>query len=654
MVYQMQKSLNNIITIGKLYLLSITTFTFFRIILLFTNLDKVPEVDGTISISNLVQSFIMGVRFDIVISGYFLILPFIALSVLYIIKKTNHLVTNILLWFLVFLYLISFIIASADIPFFLQFFTRININALQWADSPIFVIKMIIQEPAYYLAVIPLGIAIFVYYKALKIILNQFNNNNKQYPNLLIRIVVTLLGLVLIFIGIRGRLEEKSPIRIGTAYFCNNAFLNQLGLNPVFVFMRSALDKNKKSNQDINLINNEIALNNVLNYLNINSKNPNNPLLRYIKPDSLSMNKPNVILVIMESMSAENLKRNGNRDGLTLFLDSLANNSIYFDNIYTAGIHTHNGIFSSLFSYPAIMYKHSMRESEMLQYNGIAYTLKQLGYSTTFYTTHDGQFDNTEGFLRNNSFDRIYSQSDYPSDKVLSTLGVPDDYLFDYVINNIDNNKKKDSKKPFFVAMMTGSNHGPYIIPNYYKSKQKDTKKKVIEYADWSISKLINTASKKTWFENTIFIFVADHGAVIDPVYEMPISYHHTPLIYYAPKLLSTNIVYKQFGGQIDLFPTLMGLLKLPYFNNTLGVDLIKEPRPYMYFSSDDKYAVISDSLYLIVSSDGTKALFKYLTKDTKNYFNEYKSLANDMLIYAQSNIQTAFYLSKKNLQFKK
>jgi phosphoglycerol transferase MdoB-like AlkP superfamily enzyme len=273
------------------------------------------------------------------------------------------------------------------------------------------------------------------------------------------------------FIGIRGRVQEKSPIKVGTAYFSDNAFLNQLGLNPVFTFLRSYLDKLDQRNQIINLMDDATAIKNVRKYLGIENPIDDYPIARQVVSDSTGAKNFNVILVIMESMSAAKMTRHGNQNNLTPFLDSIANQGYYFENIYTAGIHTFNGVFSTLFSFPAIYLQNPMKESTMFRYNGFGHTLRKKGYSTTYFTTHDGQFDNIEGFLRANDFENIITLADYPSEKVKTTLGVPDDYMFEFSMPLIDGLAAEN--KPFFVAYMTASDHGPYYLPDYYQAQEQ-------------------------------------------------------------------------------------------------------------------------------------------------------------------------------------
>ena len=344
-------------------------------------------------------------------------------------------------------------------------------------------------------------------------------------------------------------------------------------------------------------------------------------------------------------MSAAKMTRHGNKDNLTPFLDELSTKSNYFENTYSAGIHTFNGVFGTIFSYPALFRQHPMKESSITKYHGLFSTLKEKGYSTIYFTTHDGQFDNIEGFLRANDCETVISKPNYPAEKVKTTLGVPDDYMFEFAIPVLNSLNSKN--KPFVAVMMTASDHGPYYIPPYFKPKTKDEKKQIVEYADYSLKKFIEMASKQTWFNNTIFVFVADHGAPIDGTYEMSLDYNHTPLVFYAPEILKENRVFSKMAGQIDIVPSIMGLLNLPYKNYTLGINLFKEDRPYIFCNADDKYGVLDNDWFLVVKDDKSTSLFKYKSKDTHNYALENQDVVEKMNMYAKSNLQTFQYLLK-------
>jgi len=172
----------------------------------------------------------------------------------------------------------------------------------------------------------------------------------------------------------------------------------------------------------------------------------------------------------------------------------------------------------------------------------------------------------------------------------------------------------------------------------------------IVEYVDWSVRQFLQKAAKEPWFGNTIFIFVADHGASVVKRYDLPLSYLHTPLIMYAPKILGLPHTITSLGSQLDIFPTVMGLLQLDYVNNTLGIDLLRESRPYAISYADDKYAVLNSEYIYVSRENGVNSLYRYRTNDLKNYLDEKPDMATEMKIYGESMFQTAQWLRKRGL----
>ena len=617
----------------KIYLLALSVFSVFRIMLFLSEFDRIDEKE--VAILTIIKSFIMGVRFDIVISGYILILPTLIFLTLEVIGFRSKSIKQFFFYWIYILFTIAFTVSTADIPYFNQFYDRFSVGAFEWMESYKIVISMIFQEPKYFLFIIPFILLQTVFYIFLKKIFEQ--ENKTQKINFFLNTFVSLIFLAIVFLGIRGRIEEKSPIRIGTAYFSNNSFLNKLGLNPSFTLIRSYLDSKDEDNRVVKFMDDKLAIEMVQKNLGITKTQYNSPIAREVQPDTLLSAQPNVVLIIMESMSAAKMKRHGSAEELTPFLDSLSNNSIYFENIYTAGKHTFNGIFSTLFSFPALYRQHSMKTNN--QYNGISTSLLNNGYSTTYFTTHDSQFDNIEGFLRSNNFQNVISQSDYPVSEVKTTLGVPDDFMFRFSIPKI--NELAEKENPFFVTFMTTSDHSPFYVPEYFQPKAKAIESQIVQYADWSLQQFIQLASKEAWFNNTIFVFVADHGAAINAKYDIPLNYFHTPLIIYAPEIFMANEVHEKIGSQIDVYPTIMGLIKQIYVNNTLGIDLLNEERKFTIINDDDKVGILDTDYLCIMKNNGAKLeLYKYKEQDKFNYFDQEKEKALEMADYAKSNMQ--------------
>ena len=640
----------HVLYILLVYITGILSFTLFRLILFLNEYGRMADIPAADRTGVMARAFLMGLRFDTVISGYILFFTFLFLSVMVIAGIRKILPYKVIHFFIILGYLLFFLLCAIDIPFFRQFFSRLSVTALQWADSPGFVAKMIIQEPRYFWTAIPLLVISIIFIYLLKKIFRSFSRAAAQgrYPKPWSHIVadgmLSVTVLLLLFAGIRGRLSQKSPIRVGTAYFSNYAFPNQLGLNPVFTFINSMLESGADKNILETGISDGQAIREVQRLLGIRPSGEYNcPLARAVVPDTLTGRKQNVVIVIMESMSTAKMGRYGNVMRLTPFLDSIARHGYVFDSIYTSGIHTYNGVYSTLFSYPTIYDPHPMKEVNMLRYMGISDALNPHGYQSIYFTTHDDQFDNIGGFLMNNNFGMIVSQKDYPRSEIESTLGVPDDVMFEHAVPKLD--KMASGGQPFLAVFLTASDHGPYVIPDYFHPRQEKIRDQAVEYADWSLRKLVYLCSGKSWFEHTLFVFIADHGAPLDAVYDMPVSYHHSPLIFFSPALLGEPRVITSPGNQVDVFPTIMGILKLPYINNTLGIDLLKKSRPFSYFSSDDKIGVIGNGFFLVMRPGGEESLYRYRHRDTGNYIHQYPAVADSMKQYALVNMQVAQWM---------
>lgn len=620
------------------YLIGILFFLLFRLVILPLNIDAVSEVlsqKGGFVL--LLKAFFMGFRFDTLISCFAIAPILISFIIAYFFNIRNRIFYKINHYFLVIVFSLFFMISSADLPYFKFFFNRFNIQALMWMDNPLFVIKMIFEEFTYiFFVFLCIGIIILyswlmfkAYKRYLRFELLEDRENRPSWTMHLINSLVFILLIGLCFLGMRGRIEKKSPIRVGTAYFSNNPLINQMGLNPNFTFIKSLEEKSKQNNKPLDLMNREEARRFVEKEFKTMRESGNNR-------DIVLDKNTNVILIIMEAMGSCNIGYFGNPLNLTPNLDKLINSSVSYTNVYTAGIHTYNGVYSTLFGQPALLSKHSMNTTIIPKMEGgLPSLLRENGYSTIYFTTHDDQFDNIGGFLSANGIETIISVKDYPKKEVKSTLGVPDHIMFSRAIQEINN---MDKRKPFFATLLTASNHGPYIFPDdiSLRAKSKDIKDKMIEYSDWAIGEFMGKAEQEPWFNHTVFVFVADHGAYKGNTnYELPLSYHHSPLIIYSPKQLIPREV-DNIGLQIDI-PELVSAYLGIENNKTLGIDFETHPRRYAYFSADDKLGIIDHEYFYIWNKNGKEYLYKYKTNDKKNYIDQEREKAKEMKKYGFS-----------------
>ena len=635
--------------ICSVYAAGLLFFTIFRIVLLLTNTKAVHDIPDATGI--MLEAFFMGFRFDTVISGYLLALPAVVLvfsELLHILSKRLLLVITV---FIGIIYSLGFLICAADIPFFNNYNSRLNITILNWASSAGTVAKMILEDRVFlgYLSFYVALTALFVFilsriYRRYAVLFIE--TREKMYAGKAFRFISSLVFFCFMFLGIRGRTDEKAPIMVGTAYFCNYDFANQAGLNPVFTLMKSWMEGMKDENKRLEFISDQEAIANVQHYLGIpvTPLSHQFPIFRTVNNEPV-VQKYNVVFVLMESMSACYLQRFGNVQHLTPNLDSLAERGYSFDNFFSAGIHTYNGIFSSLYGYPALMARQMLKGAPVPTYTGLPDLMQQRGYETIFFMTHDDQFDNIGGFLTGNHFSRLISKKDYPSAEIKSTWGVTDHYMFRFALPVLNDYHRQN--KPFMATFMTVSNHSPYVLPDNipFKAAHTNVRGGCVEYADWSIGDFMSLAAKQPWFSNTIFVFTGDHGVNDGELYgDLPLTYSRVPFIIYMPGQQNQHKAITAPGGQIDIFPTLAGILGGTYTNNTMGIDLLHEKRPWMYFSQDDKLCVADSSqLYIWHSRGGVEDMYYRNGRQKLDPINRPK--ADSMKKYACSMLQTGQWL---------
>jgi phosphoglycerol transferase MdoB-like AlkP superfamily enzyme len=313
--------------------------------------------------------------------------------------------------------------------------------------------------------------------------------------------------------------------------------------------------------------------------------------------------KNHIVIVIMESMMAKNLSFHGGNPRTTPYLNKLRELSVSFDHAYTAGIHTFNGIYSTIFSHPALFRDQPMQNMKNNQRANIAKSLQAINYTTNYFTTHVDYFDNAGPFLSSAGFQNIFSVKHYPPELAPTPMGVPDHIQFNFVIETMNHQHARGEK--ILSVIMTGSNHNPYVLPKdiEFEAPFKNLKHDVTAYADWSIGNFLDQAKKEAWFNETLFVFVADHGLVKNPVFDMPLSYYHTPLLFYSHDIEPKSVSH--LASQMDIYPTVMGILAQPFENTTQGINLLNNKRNYVFLNNDEKTALLSENEFFILYETG-------------------------------------------------
>ncbi|MBE6208023.1 MAG: LTA synthase family protein [Rikenellaceae bacterium] len=632
----------------SLHVAALVIGALFRLALFLLTSYELPEAARNISL--IATAFVKGVWFDNVIACYLLALPLIVFWIASLFNySARWLYRAVALWFSL-LYGLVFVISAANIPYFEYFFKIINSSIFNWFGYVGTTAGMIFSEASYRLPILLGTIAVCGWAFFAFRLGGYFARRSASAPTSIgwgRRLVILFVGALmagLCLLGIRGRMGYN-PIKVSQAYFCEDPFLNQVGVSPMFNLLTSTLDDRRKENKQLTLLPDEEALATAQQLLGRTGIDGISPLARRVEQETAATRK-NVVMIFMESMSAHLMQSYGQERSLTPYLDSLYGQSLTFDRIYSAGIHTNHGLYSTLYSFPTIMKRNAMKGSVIPRYSGLPTTLQEAGYRNLFFMTHESQYDNMNAFFRTNGFDEIYAEENYPKEKIANHFGVADDYLYEYALPILS--ERATSGDPFFAVLLSISNHPPYVIPPYFRPRSERIEDQIVEYADWSIARFMEAAAQEPWFEDTIFVLVGDHGKLVGtPECEMPQSYNHVPLMIYGTGIAATH--HTEFGGQIDIAPTLLHLLGIDYTQNNFGINLLEEQRPAIFYTADNLIAARDDERLYIYSPETTQE-FCYLTDGATVQRAEFDASFEPLKRYCFAMLQSTEWMVRNQL----
>ena len=434
-------------------------------------------------------AFIRGVWFDNVIGCYILLVPLVVAGGAAVVGRSHRLVYRFTAWWFSILYALAFMASAANTPYFAYFFKNINSSIFLWFGYTATTAGMLFEEKSYWLYILLYFLLAGGFVWTVFKLTNIFRKRIEQQPadSLNVRCIagrgiVWVLAVLLCLFGIRGR-RGYNPIKVSEAYYCDDSFLNQLGINPSFNLLTSVLDDLRKENRELHLMPYAEAISYARASFGIQGKADSNYVLRRRVVSAISPRRHNVVVILMESMSASLLKTFGQPDELTPTLDSLYRCSLAFTNCYSAGIHTNHGLTASLYSFPALMFRNLMKGTVTPHREGIPTILRREGYHNMFFMTHEAQYDNMKAFFSTNGYDDIYSQENYPRDSVVNSFGVGDHFEMDFALGKINAAARRHN--PFLATILTISNHPPYKVPTWFHARSKEAEKQIVEYADW-------------------------------------------------------------------------------------------------------------------------------------------------------------------------
>ncbi len=376
--------------------------------------------------------------------------------------------------------------------------------------------------------------------------------------------------------------------------------------------------------------------------------------------------KPNVILICVESLSGEYLARFDNDEYsfvYTPYLDSLTQHSINFNNLYATGTRTIRGMEAITLSVPPSPGRSIVKRPNNTGFFNIGTVFASKGYKSVFFYGGDGYFDNMNQFFGGNGFEivdrgRGYLMGDDFKSKRTNiednevtfenAWGICDEDIYKKVIKEADLNY--ENGQPFFNFVMTTSNHRPYTYSdNKIDVPSGEGRHGAVKYTDYAINQLLKMAKTKPWFNNTVFVIMADHCASSAGEQELDVSKYHIPgMIYNLTN--DTALEVNTMCSQIDVFPTLFGYLNWTYDTKLLGRDLNQiETGTEMALIANYRKLGLLKGNKLMVLNDKKSSHFYEWTKET----NQLNNLETDsaFLKLTVGYYQTNDYLYQNNYQ---
>lgn len=596
-----------ILWVINLFLIFLLIFTLFRLVTYFAFKPK------SFSFGDLVPSFFMGVRYDLRWIAIIL-LPVVIVSMLpqfspFYSSRNKKWWT----WYLAVITFVLFFFFAADFGSLSYNQTRLDAGAMNFAED--FAISMRMMWQTYPLLWMILGLLVAVwffrwmYHKSHWRVISQTDGLGIPYRRKFFIITALILGIF-----IYGRMAI-TPLTWKQCFVFQDNFKSNLALNPLQNFFATLRFRrpefNEKKAREVFPLMKE--------WLQLPPQNEFSYRQEILPGSNAMESRPNIVLVQCESFSMYKSTMSGNPLNTTPYFDSLCRNGIFFERCFTPHFSTARGLFAILFGIPdAQLFKFSSRNPLALTQHTIINNFT--GYDKHYFLGGNPEFNNFEGLLKNIDGLQMHTEASFKSPKI-NVWGISDKDLF----MNANEVFKKETK-PFFAYIQTSDNHRPFMIPEADSTFEQeyvtdDVLKKYgfeslreynsFRYSDYCFKKFLEAAEKESYFHNTIFVFIGDHGVAgnAEEVYpaawtDQRLTDEHVPLLFYAPYLLQPQ-KHSEVVSQIDVLPTVAGMLQQPYINTTLGRDLLDPAKKNNFAfitNTAGKIGMVTDEFYFVTN----------------------------------------------------
>ena len=419
--------------------------------------------------------------------------------------------------------------------------------------------------------------------------------------------LVVLLSGGILFIPIRGGVTT-STANVGMVYFSQNQFLNHSAINPCFSLIAS-LSKQQDFAAQFNFFPEE-ERKEVMETLSSSPRTGYGNEEDSMKPQTLlNTSRPNILIILMESFSANAVGAVGGDSVITPNLNRLSREGVLFTNMYANSFRTDRGIVSVLNGYLAQPTTSIMKypaKSQTLP--SIAKSLTNEGYIANMLYGGDINFTNMQSYFFGSGYSRITADRDFPITSRLSKWGANDDITFRYLYEDI---KSRDNQVPWLTTFLTLSSHEPFEVP-YHRLDEMGLYPNSVAFTDSCIGHFIEKLKELPVWKNTLVIFVSDHG------YPYPKDVTgYEPRRYHIPMLwiggaVKEPVVIDKLANQTDLAATLLNQLEIDHDAFTFSRNILSPDYPeYAFYTYSNGFGFIDSTGISVYDNEGKKTLIE-------------------------------------------
>ncbi len=649
------------------FVINLGVFTLWRLVFwqYFANpADPIP-------VNELLRAFYLGFKYDVRLS-LIMLLPVYLLAWYRPINLFGGLLPRRLwLGYLVVVMSLVLLFYSVNFAYFSYLHVPLDATALRFLQN--METSMLMVWQSYPIIWIALGIILLVtlYLWGLNHMVLRLGRLVKPDVSRRRHVLTVSFVTFIMILGMYGKVSWY-PLRWSDAFATSHPLASSVGINPILY----SLNTLKNREVDVDLDATKAVYADIVDYLRIEKPDVDNlNYKRLSAPNALKVERPNVIMVLLESFASYKSGLGGNPLNPTPYIDAIANDGIYFNNFFTPHTGTARSVFAAMTGLPDIeIVKTSTRNPLAVKQNIIINAFK--GYEKYYFLGGSASWGNIRGLLQGNIPGlHVYEEGSYASPRI-DVWGISDLDLFKEA-NTI---LKAQTDKPFFAVIQTSGNHRPYTIPddNHEFKRSARDEEEVKQYGfhsmaefnsyrfmDYSVGYFMQIARKQKYFDNTIFVFFGDHGIYADtgkhtPKSEMQLGLHsyRVPLIIFAPKLLPGGKLLSKVASEVDVLPTLAGLGTDQYTNTTIGRDLFDErfdDQRYAFIAihsnNSVRISLIGREFYFSMQTDGSGQILQKIQSEhaRKNLALQYADITANMARITQAIYESTRYMRYNN-----